>query len=102
MNSDMNLWQSRAVERLETRQISRIESQRNVGVAKIDKERHLSNARVLGVADVATTVIKATVGLGMLRKQAELLCPELSGVFDHEVTTAALAMVGHIDRPGRA
>jgi len=102
MSSEMNLWQSRAVERQEGRQLSRIEVERNVGVAKISKERDLSTARVLGVADVANTAMKETVGLALFRKQGEMLAPEVSGLLEHQLVTAALAMGQQIDRPGRA
>lgn len=102
MSSELNLWQSRAVERQEGRQLGRIEAERNVGVAKIAKQRDLAVARVQGVADVANTAMKETVGLGMLRRQGELLCPEVSGLLEHHLVSAALAMGQQIDRPGRA
>jgi hypothetical protein len=101
MSSELNLWQSRAVERQQGRQLDHLSRERNVGIATAAKDRDIAVAKVLGTADVVKTVMHETFDIGLARRQYETMVPELSGYMEMLQTRGVIAMAEQIERPGR-
>jgi hypothetical protein len=67
-------------------------------LAVVHKSADLAVARVAAVGEVAQAALVGTLGLSMMKRDAEMLVPDAAAKLDLVVTTAAAAMAAQINR----